>query len=103
MGMITVQSNIDGIPGLTVLVPKVFEDNRGYLTETYNYPDIVKVGIDSVYIQDNEAYSRKGVLRGFYINHNHPQAKLIRVLNGVIYDVVVDLRKERPTYKNGTG
>ena len=93
MGKITVQSNIDGIQGLTVIIPKIFEDNRGYLTETFNYSEMVEAGISSVFVQDNEAFNKTGVLRGFHVNQNHPQAKLVRVLDGEIYDVVIDLRK----------
>ena len=101
MGKITVQSNIDGIQGLTVIIPKMFEDNRGYLTETFNHSEMVEAGILSVFVQDNEAFSKKGVLRGFHVNRNHPQAKLVRVLDGEIYDV--DLRKGSFTYKKWYG
>lgn len=103
MGTIEVKHNIGEIRGLTVIRPRILEDNRGCFSETYNKEVLERVGITSEFIQDNEVISRKGVLRGFHINKNHPQAKLVRVLDGEIYDVVIDLRNGSETYKNWYG
>lgn len=98
MGKIRVQHNVEDILGLSLIEPKMFNDNRGYLFEAYNEEDFISEGIDAKFVQDNEAHSKIGVLRGFGINMKHPQAKLIRVIHGSIYDVVIDLRKESKTY-----
>ena len=103
MGKIEVIRNVGGIEGLAVIVPTVYEDNRGYLIESFNNDDLAEVGITDVFVQDNEAYSKKDVLRGFHINRSHPQAKLIRVLDGEIYDVAIDLREGSRTYKKWVG
>lgn len=103
MGKIQVTRNIGGIEGLHIIEPKVFNDTRGYLMEAYNDSDFQEEGLTYKFIQDNEAFSKKGVLRGFHVNRNHPQAKLIRVVSGEIYDVVIDLRKDSKTYKKWVG
>lgn len=103
MGKIKVAHDIAGIQGLSVITPKIFEDDRGYLSETYNNDELKEEGIFSVFIQDNEAFSKKNVLRGFHVNLNHPQAKLVRVLDGEIYDIAIDLRAGSKTYKKWFG
>ena len=103
MSKIQVQRNIGGIEGLHIIEPKVFSDTRGYLMESYNESDFIEEGLTYRFIQDNEAVSKKGVLRGFHVNQNHPQSKLIRVICGEIYDVVIDLRKESNTFKKWVG
>lgn len=99
MGEIRITHDVFGIEGLCVVEPKTYEDNRGNFREIYNNYDYSKEGLTYQFVQDNEVYSKKGVLRGFHVNRNHPQAKLIRVISGKILDVVIDLRKESPTYK----
>ncbi len=99
MGKIEVFRNAGNIEGLTVIIPKVFEDNRGYLMESFNNDDLAEIGIKDCFIQDNEAFSKKNVLRGFHVNRAHPQAKLIRVIDGEIFDVAIDLRPSSKTYK----
>ncbi|MCA4895466.1 MAG: dTDP-4-dehydrorhamnose 3,5-epimerase [Cytophagales bacterium] len=85
--------------GLVVLEPKVIEDPRGYFTESYRYDVLKSKGIDIHFIQDNQSKSRKGVLRGLhYQNVPYAQTKLMRVLTGEILDVVVDLRRKKPTF-----
>lgn len=87
-----------GINGLYVIEPTVFEDTRGYFMETYNARDFHEISIDNVFVQDNQSKSSKGVLRGLHYQINHPQAKLVRVVRGEVYDVAVDLRPASPTY-----
>lgn len=98
MSKIIVKSNIAGIEGLCMIEPKVFDDNRGSFTEAYNESEFFEYGLSAHFVQDNEVHSKKGVLRGMHVNVNHPQAKLIRVLRGTIFDVVVDLRRTSVTY-----
>lgn len=86
------------IEGLYVIEPKVFGDNRGYFMETYNYEDFKAAGLDMVFVQDNQSYSTKGVLRGLHFQKKHPQGKLVRVIKGEVFDVAVDLRGGSKTY-----
>ena len=86
------------IEGLVVLEPKVFGDNRGYFMETYNQKDFEEAGLHYNFVQDNQSHSTKGVLRGLHFQKTHPQAKCVRVLDGKVYDVAIDLRKGSPTY-----
>ena len=95
MGKITVETC--HIEGLKVITPTVFGDARGYFMETYNYNDFKEAGIDQVFVQDNQSASKKGVLRGLHFQINFPQDKLVRVVNGEVFDVAVDLRKDSPT------
>ena len=81
---------------------KVFSDERGYFIETYNESAFKEAGINYSFIQDNQSLSRKGVLRGLHFQKKHSQAKLVRVLSGEVFDVVVDLRKDSPTYGKWT-
>ncbi|MES1198329.1 MAG: dTDP-4-dehydrorhamnose 3,5-epimerase [Chitinophagaceae bacterium] len=82
------------IPGLLIIEPVVFEDNRGYFFEAYNENVFKKQGIDLCFVQDNQSSSGYGVIRGLHYQLNpNPQSKLIRVLSGKILDVAVDLRK----------
>lgn len=85
--------------GLLILEPRVFGDDRGYFMESYNYHVLSNHGITINFVQDNQSHSRRGVLRGLhYQNPPYAQTKLIRVLAGVILDVVVDVRKNEPTF-----
>ena len=86
------------IEGLKIIEPKVFGDNRGYFMETYNYQDFKEAGIDQLFVQDNQSMSTKGVLRGLHFQKEYPQDKLVRVINGEVFDVVVDLRAGSATY-----
>ena len=96
MGKITVETC--HIEGLKVITPTVFGDERGYFMETYNYNDFKEAGIDVQFVQDNQSASKKGVLRGLHFQINYPQDKLVRVVNGEVFDVAVDMRKDSPTY-----
>ena len=90
------------IEGLYEIEPTVFGDDRGYFMETYNdeFKFLLKHIDGSVaeFVQDNESKSRKGVLRGLHMQFSHPQAKLVRVINGEVWDVAVDVRKDSPTF-----
>ncbi len=87
------------IPGLLIFEPRVFEDNRGYFFESYNEKVFIEAGITNRFVQDNQSCSAYGVIRGLHYQlAPYAQAKLVRVLHGVILDVTVDIRKESPTY-----
>ncbi|MBP3489126.1 MAG: dTDP-4-dehydrorhamnose 3,5-epimerase [Roseburia sp.] len=98
MGKIKVTENCNGIEGLKVIEPAVFGDERGYFMETYNYNDFAEAGIDCQFVQDNQSASKKGVLRGLHFQINYPQDKLVRVVNGEVFDVAVDLREGSKTF-----
>jgi dTDP-4-dehydrorhamnose 3,5-epimerase len=87
------------IPGLLLFEPRVFEDSRGYFFESYNANTFSAEGVNSVFVQDNQAKSSYGVIRGLHYQlAPHAQTKLIRVLSGAILDVAVDIRKGSPAY-----
>ena len=101
MGKIKVEDCIvDGvaIEGLKVITPTVFGDDRGYFMETYNENDMKEAGMDYVFVQDNQSASKKGVLRGLHFQKEFPQDKLVRVVNGEVFDVAVDLREGSKTF-----
>ena len=86
------------IPGLLVYTPRVFGDERGYFLESYNERTFAAGGIDCTFVQDNQALSGRGVLRGLHFQTGgSAQAKLVRVLAGEVFDVAVDLRPGSPT------
>lgn len=87
------------IKDLVIIEPTVFEDNRGFFLESYNYNDFKEIGIDNIFVQDNHSKSSKGVLRGLHFQKGEfAQAKLIRVLKGVVLDIAVDLREDSQTF-----
>lgn len=88
------------LPGVKLLEPKYFEDYRGYYCETYSACTLKEHGIGTVFVQDNHSYSeKKGTLRGIhYQNNPKPQIKLVRCTRGAVKDVVVDLRKDSPSF-----
>jgi dTDP-4-dehydrorhamnose 3,5-epimerase len=87
------------IPGLLIIEPKVFEDSRGYFFESYNEQLFAKAGLNIRFVQDNQSKSSYGVIRGLHYQLGaHAQSKLVRVLEGMILDVAVDIRKGSPTY-----
>lgn len=98
MGQIKVQKNVAGIEGLCVIEPAVHGDERGYFMETYNQNDMHEAGLDMVFVQDNQSMSTKGVLRGLHFQKEFPQGKLVRVIKGTVFDVVVDLRQGSATF-----
>lgn len=87
------------IPEVLILEPQVFGDNRGFFYESFNSLDFIKAtGVDATFVQDNHSKSSKGVLRGLHYQIQHAQGKLVRVVHGEVFDVVVDLRKSSTTY-----
>lgn len=97
---IFVKTDIDGV---IIVETKVFGDIRGYFMETYEERKFAEGGITADFVQDNQSKSTKGVLRGLHFQKTHPQAKLVRVIKGEVYDVAVDLRKGSPTYGKYVG
>lgn len=95
MGQITVQRC--PIEGLYLIEPAVHGDSRGYFMETYNQRDMEENGLNMVFVQDNQSMSVKGVLRGLHFQKQYPQGKLVRVIQGAVFDVAVDLRADSPT------
>ena len=91
------------IKGVFVIDAKRYGDQRGYFMETYKKSDFDAVGLCYDFVQDNQSSSRKGVLRGLHFQKTHPQAKLVRVLSGEVFDVAVDLRKGSETYGKWVG
>jgi dTDP-4-dehydrorhamnose 3,5-epimerase len=87
------------LEGLVVIAPEVFEDERGYFFESYNLDRFRREGLDSVFVQDNESRSRKGVLRGLHFQRApFAQGKLVRVILGAVLDVAVDIRPGSSTF-----
>ena len=98
MGQITVEKDLDGIAGLCVITPAVHGDSRGFFSETYSARDTAEAGFDYIFVQDNQSMSTKGVLRGLHFQKQFPQTKLVRVIQGEVFDVAVDLRADSPTF-----
>ena len=86
------------IQGLYIIEPAVHGDHRGYFMETYNQRDMAQAGLNMVFVQDNQSMSVKGVLRGLHFQKQYPQGKLVRVIQGRVFDVAVDLRSGSETY-----
>ncbi len=90
------------LSGAVILEPLVHGDNRGFFLEFYNQQTFTKLGIEQVFVQDNHSRSQRGVLRGLHYQLGNPQAKLIRVLIGEVYDVAVDLRRGSASFGKWT-
>ena len=86
------------IPGLVEIHPKIFADSRGYFLETWSQRDFEAAGINAPFVQDNQSRSVKGVLRGLHFQKKHAQAKLVRAIEGEVFDVAVDIRPGSPTF-----
>jgi len=92
------------LPGVLILEPKVFGDARGFFFESFNQRDFAQAtGLDVQFVQDNHSRSVKGVLRGLHYQIQHPQGKLVRVTQGEVFDVVVDLRRSSPHFGQWDG
>jgi dTDP-4-dehydrorhamnose 3,5-epimerase len=86
------------IPDVKVVEPRVFKDDRGFFFESYNERVLKGFGIPGPFVQDNQSFSRRDVVRGLHYQIYHPQEKLIRCLSGEVYDVALDLRRHSPTF-----
>jgi dTDP-4-dehydrorhamnose 3,5-epimerase len=86
------------LPGVFVLEPRVFRDERGFFLESYNRRQLAEIGIDEEFVQDNHSYSSRHVLRGLHYQVKSPQGKLVRVAGGEILDVAVDLRRSSASF-----
>lgn len=91
------------IQGVYIIDVKTYGDHRGYFMETYKECDFEKAGLNYRFVQGNQSSSRRGVLRGLHFQKTYPQAKLVRVLRGEVFDVAVDLRKGSETYGQWVG
>ncbi len=92
------------LAGVLVIEPKVFGDSRGFFFESFNQREFEQAtGVQANFVQDNHSRSSKGVLRGLHYQIEQPQSKLVRVVHGAVYDVVVDLGKHSPTFGQWLG
>jgi dTDP-4-dehydrorhamnose 3,5-epimerase len=86
------------LPGVMLIEPRVFGDDRGFFLESWNAQAFAAAGIDAAFVQDNHSRSAKGVLRGLHYQIEAPQGKLVRVTAGAVFDVVVDMRRSSPQF-----
>lgn len=91
------------LPGVLILEPRVFRDDRGYFLETWNREAYAAAGLPVTFVQDNFSSSKHGVLRGLHYQEPHPQGKLVWVVSGEVFDVAVDIRHGSPTFGRWTG
>ncbi|MFV1976630.1 MAG: dTDP-4-dehydrorhamnose 3,5-epimerase [Candidatus Scalindua sp.] len=91
------------LPGVLLIEPRVFQDSRGFFMETFHQKKYAEAGIDYAFIQDNYSHSTRGTLRGLHYQLKHPQAKLVYVIKGEIYDVAVEIRRGSPGFGKWTG
>jgi dTDP-4-dehydrorhamnose 3,5-epimerase len=91
------------LPGVLLLEPKVWGDDRGFFYESWNARTFADLGLDLKFVQDNHSKSAKGVLRGMHYQNPDPQGKLVRVVAGAVFDVAVDLRRSSPTFGKWVG
>jgi len=91
------------LPGVLVIDPRIFGDDRGYFLEAWQYERYRDAGVDASFVQDNLSFSHAGVLRGLHLQNPHPQAKLVQVLVGEVFDVAVDVRAGSPTFGKWVG
>lgn len=91
------------LPGVVIVQPKVFGDERGFFMETYRMDEFEAAGIPTRFVQDNHSRSQQGVLRGLHYQIQQPQGKLVRVILGEVFDVAVDIRRNSPHFGKWTG
>ena len=91
------------LPGVIIVEPTVFEDSRGFFMETHHRDKFAKAGIALPFVQDNHSHSTQGTLRGLHFQNPHAQGKLVRVVNGAIFDVAVDIRRSSPHFGRWVG
>jgi len=91
------------IPGVIIIDPQVFRDDRGFFLESFHHKKYRAGGIDATFVQDNHSRSQRGTIRGLHAQFNQPQGKLVRVIEGEIFDVAVDIRRGSPTFGKWIG
>ena len=91
------------LPGVLIVEPKVFGDDRGFFMETYHAARFAEAGVGDQFVQDNHSRSTRGVLRGLHFQDPNPQGKLVRAVSGTIFDVAVDIRRGSPTFGRWVG
>ncbi|MBK9707856.1 MAG: dTDP-4-dehydrorhamnose 3,5-epimerase [Acidobacteria bacterium] len=91
------------LPGVVIVEPQVFRDARGFFLETYHQQKYAGGGIDAVFVQDNHSRSARGTVRGLHAQLQRPQGKLVRVIEGEIYDIAVDIRRGSPSFSEWVG
>lgn len=91
------------LPGVLIIEPQVHGDARGFFQETYHAQRYIDAGITLPFVQDNHSRSGQGVLRGLHLQLEHPQGKLVRVSQGSVFDVAVDVRRGSPTFGKWAG
>lgn len=91
------------LPGVLLITPRVFRDDRGFFLESFNEARFADAGLEARFVQDNHSRSAKGVLRGMHYQLRHPQGKLVRVVRGKIFDVAADIRRGSPTFGKWVG
>ncbi|MGD2115018.1 MAG: dTDP-4-dehydrorhamnose 3,5-epimerase [Acidobacteriota bacterium] len=91
------------LPGVLLVEPRVHRDHRGFFLETYHRDRYAEHGIDATFVQDNHSRSGAGILRGLHAQGRHPQGKLVRAVEGAIFDVAVDIRRGSPTFARWVG
>lgn len=91
------------LPGVLIIEPRVFGDERGFFMETFQQERYREIGIDQPFVQDNHSRSSRGVLRGLHYQKSHPQGKLVSCSRGAVFDVAVDINPESPTFTQYVG
>jgi len=91
------------LPGVYIIEPRIYGDERGWFFESYRQETFAQIGIHEIFVQDNRSFSHRGVLRGLHYQLHYPQAKLCTVVQGEVFDVAVDIRKGSPTFSQWVG
>ncbi len=91
------------LPGVKIIQPRIFRDERGFFKETFRKPLYNQAGVLCEFVQDNHSFSRKGTIRGMHFQRQPGQAKLVSVIHGTVFDVVVDIRPSSPTFRKWEG
>lgn len=91
------------LPGVVLIEPAVYRDQRGFFLETYHAGKYRAAGVEGIFVQDNQSHSVRGTVRGLHAQRHRPQGKLVRVLRGEIFDVAVDIRRSSPSFRRWVG
>jgi dTDP-4-dehydrorhamnose 3,5-epimerase len=97
------KAQVTQIPGVLIVEPAIFGDDRGFFLESYNEKEMRNIGIDAHFVQDNHSRSQRNVLRGLHYQISQPQGKLVRVVTGRVFDVAVDVRRDSPAFGKWVG